>query len=121
MAHHKKTYENRVGMRFGLLTIRSQIKTLTNKTIVVICDCDCGGEKRVNFGELTKGNVKDCGCQKNKPVKDATKEVKKYLAESGVEPGYLLLPKKRKKSQTEIGLEEARVYLYSQGNGGLRE
>jgi hypothetical protein len=104
-------------MKFGMLTVRSVIKTLTNKNVVVICDCACGGVKRVNFGELTKGNCTHCGCKKIKPSRECTKEVKESLVEMDVEPGYLLKPirKKRKLTPAEVGKQEACLYLYGLG------
>ncbi|MBQ7485901.1 MAG: hypothetical protein IJT77_00210 [Clostridia bacterium] len=52
------------GDRFGKLTVLS----IQEKT--VLCQCDCGNEKRVNKYNLLKGSTRSCGCLRlTAPVK----------------------------------------------------
>lgn len=51
------------GQRFGRLTVQSRTDERDrNGTIVWVCLCICGNEKRVSAKLLTGGNTRSCGC-----------------------------------------------------------
>lgn len=53
--------------RFGnLLALRSTNKRNNNKSIIWLCQCDCGKKCEVDSSSLVTGNTKSCGCQRNK-------------------------------------------------------
>lgn len=54
---------NLIGERFGRLVIISlQPRPNKKKSPKYLCKCDCGGETIVEYGSLTSGNTKSCGC-----------------------------------------------------------
>lgn len=48
------------GARFGRLTVVGEIQPGHNRT--VLCQCECGKQRKVVVGHLLKGNTKSCGC-----------------------------------------------------------
>lgn len=56
---------NRVGLKYGRLTvIKHEGKDHRNKHLW-LCECDCGNEKIVVSDNLSSGKSKSCGCLKN--------------------------------------------------------
>jgi len=51
---------------FGLLTALKPIATNNNRSIVWLCQCECGNQTQVSSADLLSGNTKSCGCQRNK-------------------------------------------------------
>lgn len=49
------------GERFGLLTIICETER-QGRSRYVMCSCDCGNTKVVNYSELRKGKIQSCGC-----------------------------------------------------------
>lgn len=50
------------GQRFGRLTVVERKGIDSQRSILWLCRCDCGGEKVVPAYCLRKGRVKSCGC-----------------------------------------------------------
>lgn len=50
-------------MRFGRLTVTNIYKTV-NKSVVWLCNCDCGKERYVLRKTLLNGDTMSCGCLK---------------------------------------------------------
>lgn len=58
-----------VGKKYGRLTIKkiTGYKTEKNgqKSLMVLCKCDCGKEKIIRLNSLNSGATKSCGCYRN--------------------------------------------------------
>lgn len=52
------------GLRFGRLLVIGRDSVIINSRHVTYlkCRCDCGIEKRIQYGSVTSGNTKSCGC-----------------------------------------------------------
>ncbi len=50
------------GMRFGRLTLLSDIGRSDDGSVLWRCRCDCGTEKVVKAYRLRNGNTRSCGC-----------------------------------------------------------
>lgn len=53
---------DRVGHRYGKLTVLSWAGRNALKKVLWKCVCDCGGETVVVAGDLVTGNTQSCGC-----------------------------------------------------------
>lgn len=53
--------ENLEGRRFGNLTVIRRVENVKGRTCW-LCQCDCGGQKKVTAKNLKAGKVKSCGC-----------------------------------------------------------
>lgn len=53
---------DRVGHRYGKLTVLSRAGRNELKKVLWKCACDCGGEAVVVSGDLVTGNTQSCGC-----------------------------------------------------------
>ena len=61
---------DRVGQRFGRLTVISRVKVVPNYQTRWVCKCDCGSPTEVIAGNLTRGHTQSCGCvQKESRIK----------------------------------------------------
>jgi hypothetical protein len=54
-------FKDLTGMRFGQLTVIKRAENVRGRC-AWLCKCDCGNEKVVVAIDLTKGDVKSCGC-----------------------------------------------------------
>lgn len=65
------------GKRFGLLTAKKPIMTVSNgrKREKWICNCACGNEISVITSNLTSGHTKSCGCLNKKLFATRNKEM----------------------------------------------
>jgi hypothetical protein len=61
---------------YGKLTIKDPADRINNK---VLCNCECGAEKRINIYNIKKGDVLSCGCLK----KERMKIVERRLMQDG--------------------------------------
>lgn len=68
---HRKV-KNLKGIKFGKLTVLDFVRIDKNYKSVWLCKCDCGKEIEVVGGNLTSGNQKSCGCNKEKRIKWAS-------------------------------------------------
>lgn len=61
---NKKTWENKIGMTFGRLTVTKIIRQNKDGRALVRarCVCTCGGLVDVGTSRLLSGNTKSCGC-----------------------------------------------------------
>lgn len=60
-----RTPENKVGMKFGLLTVTAHDPARSTPGCeYVIVTCECGKEKSTRFDSLRQGCTKTCGCGK---------------------------------------------------------
>ena len=53
---------NRVGMKYGRLTVASRAENNIHRHVVWHCVCDCGAECDVDVNQLRKGQTRSCGC-----------------------------------------------------------
>jgi hypothetical protein len=53
---------DRVGFRYGRLTVLQQAGRSESKKVLWACRCDCGEDTCVTAGDLTTGNTVSCGC-----------------------------------------------------------
>ena len=67
--------KNLIGMRFGKLKV-IELETSENGNIKWKCLCDCGNVKIVPSKYLLAGNVRSCGCLRNKFVVSCEKREK---------------------------------------------
>lgn len=59
------------GQRFGKLTVLSRTEERADQgSIVWLCQCDCGNQKKVSARRLVRGKVRSCGCLSDPPPKD---------------------------------------------------
>ena len=56
----------KIGQRFDLLTVESQLLERKGNSIVWHCKCDCGNYKDVTTSDLNAHRVKSCGCLNSK-------------------------------------------------------
>ena len=54
--------KDRVGQRFGMLTVLKRVGTSKNRKAIWRCQCDCGKKTDVSSVDLVTGNTKSCGC-----------------------------------------------------------
>ncbi len=48
--------------RFGKLTVLKRAENSKNGLVRLLCRCDCGKEKIVQYGNLKNGHTQSCGC-----------------------------------------------------------
>jgi hypothetical protein len=53
---------NLVGQRYGRLKVLEKLPDRRNKSVVWLCQCDCGNTDQVTTGELRSGKHISCGC-----------------------------------------------------------
>lgn len=72
-----KAAKARIGEKFHYLTILDVFAENPNgkKVIYAKCKCDCGNETTVDYGGITKGNIRSCGCMATR----GTAVVNRYL------------------------------------------
>ena len=80
------------GKCFGKLVVNKRLgKPGRRKTVMWLCDCECGGDIICSTSDLLNGKILDCGCEnekrknekKNNKIKKLVKEYKeKYLGKS---------------------------------------
>lgn len=58
----RKNRINRIGLRFGRLTVIAPAPTTDTNQPRWLCRCDCGNEKSIQSGNLVSGGVQSCGC-----------------------------------------------------------
>lgn len=58
--------DNIKGKRFGLLTPQEPTDQRKWGSIIWRCVCDCGKEKLVSQGDLSKSMIRSCGCLSRK-------------------------------------------------------
>lgn len=54
---------NRVGQRFGKLTVTKMLYNYKSNQTYVECRCDCGNTTIVYVGNVVSGKTKSCGCE----------------------------------------------------------
>lgn len=52
------------GQRFGKLIALKKAPSRNGNTYW-LCQCDCGNQKEIQTGNLTRGATKSCGCSQN--------------------------------------------------------
>ncbi len=67
----KRCFKSLVGKKFGKLKVLKRMQNGKKNTVRYLCECDCGNEKIIAYGSLTrkdKFSTKSCGCliKKNK-------------------------------------------------------
>jgi len=64
--------QNLIGMKFGFLTVKDQIKKENRKGLFWLCSCDCGNiTTPISTNSLIKLKTRSCGCYKIKRIKEA--------------------------------------------------
>ncbi len=67
----KKPDTNLVGQKFDMLTVIELTEQRnTYGRLLYSCRCDCGGQRVASKSNLTRGEVKNCGCVKKQPKKN---------------------------------------------------
>ncbi|MFD1674103.1 hypothetical protein [Alicyclobacillus fodiniaquatilis] len=59
---HSKTDTDISGKRYGKLFVLHRVKVEGKKSIMWLCECDCGERIPAAASELKKGHVRSCGC-----------------------------------------------------------
>lgn len=68
---------NRVGQKFGKLTILEQL--YENGKSLCVCKCDCGiTTKKIELGSVVSGNTKSCGCLVKETLTERNKKLSKH-------------------------------------------
>ncbi len=71
---HKK----KIGLRFGMLTIKNIF--LNDKKLLCMVQCDCGDKKILSFFKVVQKQIaKHCGCRAKQELLESSKENKKRL------------------------------------------
>lgn len=90
------------GMRFGRLTVtrraEDQVK-YGRRMCMWECKCDCGNTKIAYIGELSKGNIKSCGCLHDENSYEQAKLTNKNECAEGTKL-CMLTAKKRKDNKS---------------------
>lgn len=75
--------KNRIGQRFGRLTVISDSNKREGGQVVWLCQCDCGNLVEVRSANLQSGNTTGCGCGRfgNKNAKKYSFDVPKRLVQ----------------------------------------
>lgn len=60
----RKQLDGYIGKQYAHLLILKEIPTAKYETRKVLCRCDCGTEKIVDFENVISGHTKSCGCYK---------------------------------------------------------
>jgi hypothetical protein len=71
-----KARKDITGMRFGRLTVtrRAEDRVKYGRRMCMWeCKCDCGNTKIAYIGDLSKGNIKSCGCLHYENAKEQSK------------------------------------------------
>lgn len=55
-------YGDRIGLRYGRLTVVAKSDRTTSKRAYWVCHCDCGGSITTRSDTLTSGKAQGCGC-----------------------------------------------------------
>lgn len=69
--------QNKIGLKFGRLTIIGVARIVNNKCIYK-CRCDCNAEVDVPWGLLQSGRTSSCGCLRDELRKNGGPRVKSY-------------------------------------------
>lgn len=73
------------GMRCGRLTVLKECDARKNKSVVWLCQCDCGNQVFVSAKHLTTQAVKSCGCLKHEqPTKHGLSQSRLYRIYHGM-------------------------------------
>lgn len=62
---------DRVGNRYGRLTVLSKAGADKHRRIMWLCQCECGKTVIVRGGSLQSGGTQSCGCLRNERVREA--------------------------------------------------
>lgn len=57
-----------IGQRFGRLTVIKEGGRAKSRSVIWICQCDCGNIHNVTTSLLIKGSIKSCGCLRREMV-----------------------------------------------------
>lgn len=64
---------NRLGLRYGRLTVIAEAEPARNHQRRWLCRCDCGTEKVVQGSNLQSGGTRSCGCLLRENMSERTK------------------------------------------------
>lgn len=64
----RKKPEDRIGGRYGKLTVLDVDKDNTTTQVKMLCRCDCGTVKSIALRDLRSGKVTSCGCDRTVAV-----------------------------------------------------
>lgn len=67
------TSTNRVGQKFGTLTVVAPVPNTSGlkENKKWLCKCECGNEKIIRVDHLIDGSTQSCGCKKKEKLRDA--------------------------------------------------
>lgn len=90
-----KPYNIEIGKRFGSLIVLKEVEAThfaKNKYPFkrVLCLCDCGKQKEVDYCNLINGSTQSCGCQKQQKLSKFLKKTNQYDLSGEYGIGYTL-------------------------------
>jgi hypothetical protein len=59
----KRSLEQKIGNKYGNLTILSVIRRKRPNLTLLLCKCICGNEKAIDAGNMVSGGITSCGCK----------------------------------------------------------
>ena len=66
----EKNYTNLVGKKFGRLTVIADVGRSSDRSVIWLCECECGNRKLVrNSYALKAGLTRSCGCLHSEIIK----------------------------------------------------
>ena len=79
----RQSYEIRVGQRFGNLVVLKEVDAIHKVKDKypfrrVLCICDCGNLKEIDYCNLVNGSIQSCGCQKSKKISQLRRRKNNY-------------------------------------------
>lgn len=79
----RKNPEDRIGGRYGKLTVLDIDRDNTTTQVKLLCRCDCGTVKSIALRDLRSGKVTSCGC--DRAVKAVRKEFPEQVMDESKE------------------------------------
>lgn len=65
--------KDHAGLRYGRLTVIERDGSFSNGDAKWLCQCSCGGSKRVRASHLNNGHVRSCGCLRIEVSRESSK------------------------------------------------
>ena len=72
--------KNLIGQKFGRLTVIEKTEERDGRSIIWLCKCECGNEKKVSSRNLIHGHTQSCGCLRSL----GEEKIEKILRENNI-------------------------------------
>lgn len=82
--HNPNPKKNRIGERYGRYVVIAEAEPSPTKRTRWLCRCDCGTEKIVLGGSLSRGQTTSCGCAHREIMAAFNKEKTKHGHSAGL-------------------------------------